>query len=92
MPSWLYKSQPLADGATALLFGRVGERQPHEPVAWTYVRADGGRVFYTCLGHPDDFKLADVERLLMQAIDWAIANPTDAASEVQETGHSRDRS
>ena len=35
VPSWLYKSQPLADGATPLLMGRVEERRPQEPVAWT---------------------------------------------------------
>jgi type 1 glutamine amidotransferase len=74
VPSWLYKSRPLKQGAETLMMGRVGEREPREPVAWTYVRPDGGRVFYTSLGHPDDFKLKDVERMLLQAIYWAVGS------------------
>jgi type 1 glutamine amidotransferase len=36
---------------------------------WT--RPDGGRVFSTTLGHPDDFKLAAVVQLLRNGIYWA---------------------
>ncbi|MGD9635451.1 MAG: ThuA domain-containing protein, partial [Pirellulales bacterium] len=56
-PSWLYKLQPLSEGAVTLMMGRVADRQPHEPVAWTYHNSHGGPVFYTSLGSPDDFEL-----------------------------------
>jgi type 1 glutamine amidotransferase len=68
--SWLYKVSPLAKGATPLLIGRVEGREAPEPVAWTHTRR-GGRVFYTSLGHPEDFELPAVEKLLKNAIDWA---------------------
>lgn len=68
----LYKTSPLATGTTVLLMGRSGDRQPHEPAAWTYQRADGGKSFYTSLGHVDDFKTERFERLLLNAMNWAL--------------------
>jgi nicotinamidase-related amidase len=68
--SWLYKVSPLAKTATPLMIGRVEGRDPPEPVAWTNTHR-GGRVFYTSLGHPDDFKLPAFQTLLKNAIDWA---------------------
>jgi type 1 glutamine amidotransferase/nicotinamidase-related amidase len=70
--SWLYKTSPLKAGAHVLLMGRVVGREPSEPVAWTFVRPDGGRSFYTSLGHPDDFMQSPkFQRLLWNAIHWA---------------------
>jgi type 1 glutamine amidotransferase len=68
--SWLYKVSPLAKAATPLMMGRVEGREPPEPVAWTHTHR-GGRVFYTSLGHPDDFKLPAFQTLLKNSIDWA---------------------
>lgn len=70
--SWLYKTSPLRPGANVLMMGRVGDRQPHEPVTWTYLNSAGGRSFYTSLGHPDDFKNEGFRRLLTNAVDWAL--------------------
>ena len=76
----LYKTSPLADKATPLILGRVEGNTP-EPVAWTYVRADGGRSFYTSMGHPQDFENANFCRLLLNAICWAAeVDPTAALS------------
>jgi type 1 glutamine amidotransferase len=48
--------------------------QPAEPVAWTYLQGAGkGRVFYTSMGHADDFKVPDFRRFLLNAIGWALA-------------------
>jgi nicotinamidase-related amidase len=69
--SSLYKVNPLAAGAITLVTGRAGDRAPPEPVAWVRTRADGGRVFSTTLGHPDDFKSAAVVQLLRNGIYWA---------------------
>ena len=40
-------------------------------MAWTNPK-DGSRVFYTCLGHPDDFAIPAFRRLLLNAIHWAV--------------------
>lgn len=69
--SWLYKVSPLAPGTQVLLEGAVEGREPAEPLAWTYTRADGGRTFYTSLGHPDDFASPEFQRLLSNAVFWA---------------------
>jgi type 1 glutamine amidotransferase/nicotinamidase-related amidase len=69
--SSLYKSNPLVPGCTVLLTGKTGTN-PVEPVAWTREKADGrGRVFYTSLGHPDDFKQPAFVALLKNGILWA---------------------
>jgi len=69
-PSWLYKMAPLAKQSQVLLMGRVGSRQPQEPVAWTNVSPAGGRVFYTSLGHPKEFEDQDFQRMLFNAVYW----------------------
>jgi type 1 glutamine amidotransferase len=66
----LYKVSPLADGAIPLLWGQV-EGHDAEPVAWAYRRKDGGKSFYTSLGHVDDFRGPVLPKLLTNAIAWA---------------------
>lgn len=68
----LYKSSPLAKGVTPLLSGKFQDKPP-EPVAWVN-RYGGARVFYTSLGHPDDFKGkgAPVAKMLTNAVFWAL--------------------
>jgi len=53
-----------------LLIGSIPDK-PAEPVLWTNVTEAGGRVVYTSLGHPDDFKEAAFNRLLSNAVHWA---------------------
>ena len=67
----LYRSLPVAKAATVLMMGRAGNIATHQPVAWTHTSPAGGRVFYTSLGHPEDFKIPDFDRLLMNAVYWA---------------------
>ncbi len=79
VPSWLYMTSPLATGAQVLLTGRVeGVEQP-EPIAWTYVPATGNRVFYTSLGHPDEFATPEFRHLLTNGIHWAAGTEPGAA-------------
>ena len=73
-PSWLYRMRPLAATARPLLMGRWSDRTEPEPVAWTNTY-QGGRIFYTSLGHPDDFKLPPFNRLLLNAVRWALDRP-----------------
>ena len=67
----LYRVSPLADGASIILRGRVEGHSP-EPVAWSFVRSDGGRSFYTSLGHVDDFRGEVLPRLLVNALAWVV--------------------
>jgi type 1 glutamine amidotransferase len=68
----LYKNTPLEKDATPLLIGTIPD-EPSEPVAWTHLHgAKQGRVFYTSLGHPDDFQNPAFRRLLLNGIAWAL--------------------
>ena len=69
--SWLYLLNPLADSTTLLMKGRWSNDHPEEPVSFTNTYQDG-RVFYTSLGHPDDFKNDSFCKFLVNAIYWAI--------------------
>ncbi|HEV3006470.1 MAG TPA: isochorismatase family protein [Pirellulales bacterium] len=73
--SSLYKTSPLAPSATALVMGRVEGIDQTEPVAWTNMNEKGGRVFYTSLGHVDDFALPAFRRLLVNGVFWALNKP-----------------
>ena len=69
--SSLYKTQPLGPRAVPLMMGRGDDRLPHEPVTWINTHVGGGRVFYTSLGHPDDFQMPAFRRLLLSGVYWA---------------------
>jgi type 1 glutamine amidotransferase/nicotinamidase-related amidase len=65
----LYNSSPVDKSATILLTGSQKGRS--EPIAWTRTHT-GGKVFYTSLGHRDDFKEPQFRRLLVNAIGWSM--------------------
>ena len=67
----LYKNPVVAKDVTVLLTGRIPGHT--EPVAWTRLHG-GGRVFYTSLGHPDDFHQPSFLKLLANALFWAAAD------------------
>jgi type 1 glutamine amidotransferase len=79
--SWLYHVAPLhGEGNVVLLDGtseasdkaaRAAEFPPTQPVAWTR-RYKGARVFFTTLGHPDDFTHEPMRRLVINGILWAL--------------------
>lgn len=71
----LYKVSPLNADANVILLGRIPD-QMEEPVAWTRRYGPGrARVFYTSLGHPEDFENAAFKRLLLNAVFWALGQP-----------------
>ena len=76
--SWLYVVEPLHGDCVPLLMGRAvnpeGKDYSPQPVAWTKTYK-GARVFFTTLGHPDDFKVPSVRRLLINGILWALGKP-----------------
>ena len=84
-----------AAGYTCLVLGQVlswlspegtpvkGKNDPMVPVVWTN-SYKGGRIFFTSLGAPDDFKLPQFRRLLSNSVLWALDKPVPA-----EAGHAR---
>jgi type 1 glutamine amidotransferase len=77
----LYRNTPLQSGTTPLLIGKV-EGFPAEPIAWTH-HYKGGRIFYSSLGHPNDFKEPSFQHLLHNAIEWALEKPLPARTAAQ---------
>jgi putative membrane-bound dehydrogenase-like protein len=69
----LYKNPRLAADVTVLLYGTIPTGQT-EPVAWVREVA-GRRIFYTSLGHPDDFRDENFIRLLLNALEWTTRQP-----------------
>ena len=57
-----------------LLIGSIPGK-PAEPVAWVHKTKAGGRVFYTSLGHAEDFKQPAFNELLKRLGLGAIVVP-----------------
>jgi len=88
----LYKMRNLSGGARTLLRGTTldkGEPQL-EPIA-LYRTHGKSRVFYTSLGHIDDFKLAPVNRMLLNAVHWAARLPIPGAGSEAALQSSKER-
>ncbi len=88
----LYKARNLAGNSRVLLRGTTldkGEPQL-EPVA-LYRTYGKSRVFYTSLGHLDDFQLAPVKRMLVNAVHWAANRPIPGAGAEAALQHSKER-
>jgi type 1 glutamine amidotransferase len=66
----LYETSPLTKSTNMLLIGTIPDKEP-EPVAWTN-RYRKSRVFYTSLGHVDDFRNPQFRRLLINAVFWSL--------------------
>ncbi|HET6571989.1 MAG TPA: PVC-type heme-binding CxxCH protein [Fimbriiglobus sp.] len=76
----LYKNPGVAKDVTVLLTGSIPGHT--EPVAWARERKVGGktqRVFYTSLGHPDDFTEPSFTRLLVNALGWTTGGELSPA-------------
>ena len=69
----LYEVRPLGKSTRQLLIGAIPGKEP-EPVAWTN-KYGKSRVFYTSLGHPDDFKNEHFRTFLINAVFWALKKP-----------------
>jgi len=73
----LYLASPIDPKATLLLRGSV--EQKTEPIAWTR-SYKSGRVFYTSLGHVEDFTLPQFRTMLANAVFWAMDRPVPKAA------------
>ena len=75
--SWLYQvfpSYPMK-GSVALLMGHPINPSPasayDNPVVWTGVNSFGAKIFFTTLGHPDDFNQEAFQHVVINGIHWA---------------------
>ena len=78
--SWLYKVLPdyPVKGATWLLNGKSVNPNAaaiENPVAWTWQTETRQRIFFTTMGHPEDFQQEAVQRLTINAIHWTLGMP-----------------
>lgn len=73
-----YYFDNLADNTQVLLTGTDGVKS--QPAAWVRIPKDKfrGRMFYTALGLPEDFKEPNYRRLLINAIFWVADRPVSA--------------
>ncbi len=89
----LYEVRPLTKSTKRLLIGTIPDKEP-EPLAWTN-RYKKSRIFYTSLGHPDDFQNAQFRRLLINAVFWAMNKPvpkvknTTQANGIEQAANAR---
>jgi putative membrane-bound dehydrogenase-like protein len=85
----LYKFEKVKGGSVLMNGVTVDEGQPITcPVAWTNTYGKS-RVFYTSLGHEDDFKLPAFNRMLVNAIYWTAKQDPPAVA--MDDAESRDK-
>ena len=73
----VYKVKPLIDSSMeVLLTGQPKGIEDSEPIAWTRKTAHKSNVFYTSLGYPDDFDVPAFQKLVVNAIHWALGIDT----------------
>jgi nicotinamidase-related amidase/type 1 glutamine amidotransferase len=70
----LYKNPQIDKSCTVLLTGeRLGDQKDAQPIAWVREAGENyAKIFYTSLGHPDDFEQPQFQRLLKNAVKWAV--------------------
>lgn len=79
--SWTYHVRPnyppkdaqvLVQGRPVFPGGERGGDETVNPIAWTHTHSGGGRVFTTTMGHPEDFKVSDFRRLIVNGVYWCL--------------------
>ena len=75
--SWLYRVLPdyPAKGTEWLVMGKAvnpDKKAEDQPIAWTWENQYKGRVFFTTMGHPEDFSVESFQRLVVNAVHWEL--------------------
>lgn len=74
--SWLYQVLPKypSNGSKALMMGHSVNPNTNKaydnPVAWTGTNRYGARIFFTTMGHPEDFDQEPFQHLVINAMHW----------------------
>jgi len=80
----LYRVSPLLSGTKPLLIGTIPGQHP-EPVAWTNLAGPKqARVFFTSLGHIEDFENPAFRKLLANGLFWALESPYPAGENIDK--------
>ncbi|WP_236975670.1 ThuA domain-containing protein [Membranihabitans maritimus] len=70
----LYLVAPLLDQNAKIYLEGKFESEPSHPIAWTRTTDDNSHVFYTSLGHPNDFENKNFIKILDNGIKWALGD------------------
>ena len=75
--SWLYRVLPdyPKKGTDWLIMGKAvnpDKAAVDQPIAWTWENEYKGKVFFTTMGHPEDFSVEPFQRLIVNAIHWEL--------------------
>lgn len=75
--SWLYTTLPdyPSDGSEWLLMGssvNPNKEAIDHPVAWTGTNSFGSKIFFTTLGHPEDFQVESFQKMVVNAVHWEL--------------------
>lgn len=75
--SWLYRVLPdfPKKGTDWLIMGKAvnpDKSAVDQPIAWTWENEYKGKVFFTTMGHPEDFSVEPFQRLIVNAIHWEL--------------------
>ena len=75
--SWLYRVLPdyPVEGADWLMMGKAVDADKsavEQPIAWTWENSYKARVFFTTMGHPEDFSVEPFQRVVINAIHWEL--------------------
>jgi len=66
-PNWMYQNRPLRTNKAQVLLLGSNPGVNDEPIAWL-----NGNVFYTSLGHWDDWKIESFRNLMFNAVDYLL--------------------
>jgi nicotinamidase-related amidase len=70
--NWLYRCAPLRSDRAQVLLTGANPGKPLEPVCWL----NGPRIVYTSLGHWEDWKIESFRKLMFNAVDYLLRQPT----------------
>lgn len=75
--SWLYRVLPdyPVKGTEWLMMGKSIDPRieaTDQPIAWTWENAYKAKVFFTTMGHPEDFSVEPFQRMVVNAIHWEL--------------------
>lgn len=75
--SWLYRVLPdyPVKGTEWLMMGKAVDADKsavEQPIAWTWENNYKARVFFTTMGHPEDFTVEPFQRMVVNAIHWEL--------------------
>ncbi len=77
VPSWLYHVVPNypSGNSTPLLLGTAinpDKAAVANPVAWIGTNSYGAKFFMTTMGHPEDFKNENLQKIVINATHWLL--------------------